>query len=167
MIHNFIWWFDNTADSFTQSVIGNFTADLILFSLPALLLFLRRIRQSQVLASLRKNGKQSPDGSRTASEVSGDIIVADKFGIENLTHSHSTERNPLWAPNSHWLAFQRKIEGAWEVWALETQNKKSVMLMKVAGERRKIEWQPNNDLVIQMGGTFLTVYRQEIEKRLG
>ncbi len=40
------------------------------------------------------------------------------------------------------------------------------MLTKTFGDRRKIEWQSNNDLVIQLGGTFLTVYEQEIEKRL-
>ncbi len=166
MIHNFIWWFDNTADSFTQSVLGNFTADLILFSVPALLVLLRRIHHSQILTGFRKTGKNSPDGSKTVSEINGDILVADKFGIENLTHTRAQERNPMWAFNSRWLAFQRQVEQGWEVYVLDTLNKKSVMLTKTFGDRRKIEWQSNNDLVIQLGGTFLTVYEQEIEKRL-
>jgi hypothetical protein len=167
MIHNFIWWFDNTADAYTQSVIGNFTADLILFSLPALWVFLRTIRQGRILKNFGREMKVSPDGQAAVNAVDGEILMAGKGGIENLTHTKAVEENPLFASNSKWIAFQRQVEGAWEVWAIDVETRKTVSLGTVAGDKRRmIEWQPNNDLVIQMGGTYLTVYQQEIEKRL-
>ena len=74
MIHNFIWWFDNTADSFTQSVLGNFTADLILFSLPTLFVLLRTLRQSRILSGFGRDMKVSPDGRVAVNAVDGEII---------------------------------------------------------------------------------------------
>lgn len=165
-LHNFIWWFDNTADPFTQSVIGNITADAVLFGIPALLVLLRTIRQGRILSGFGKDMKSSPDGSKSVSVVDGEIYVADKGGIHNVTHTKSEEQNASWSGNSKWIAFQREGKLSWEVWVLAPDTLRNIQLATVYGQkRREVEWQ-GNDLVIQEGGSERRVYEAEIEKRL-
>ena len=125
------------------------------------------LKARSTLASLGK-GKMtvSPDNSKVANEVGGEIYITDKSGTWNATHHKAPDVGAVWSPNSKTIAFVSSRDGSWQAWAVDTITSRIARLTEMAGSPRPIKWEDNGDLILEMGGSYLVVRAGEIEKRL-
>lgn len=152
-------------DTLWQSIIGNLIADIILFG-GAALFSLLWLKLKNKFGKIGKNLKASPDAKSFTSEIDGDVYITDIHGTRNITHSNATESGVVWSGNSRLLAYGRKEVNGWQVIVHDLDTDKKVCLSEGYGDARPVEWNVSGDLIVKLGGSFLTIYRQEIEKRL-
>lgn len=120
------------------------------------------------LGRVGKNMSVSPDGSKIISEVDGDLYITSPTGTTNLTHSPNAERGAIWANSSEWVAFRKKVGDQWQVWVGNTESGKMMGLAWFFENERErpIEWDTNDNLIIDWGGSKWVIKNDEIARRL-
>ena len=152
-------------DQFYQSILGNLVADVFLFGCMGLFSFLY-LRLKGRFGKIGSNMKVAPNHNSVSSEVDGDIYLTDESGTRNLTHSTTKEEGVVWANNSKWIAFARKTSGKWQAIVANVVTGRAVSLTEGEGDARPVEWDSADNLIVKLGGSYLTIYSQEIERRL-
>ena len=112
----------------------------------------------------------SPDGRSTVYEDQGELYVSSpgRSGLRNITRSPAWDTGPIWAFNSQWVAFQTNRDGNWEVYVADTVTGRLARLTATPHTvERPVGWDDSGNLMISLGGSFLTIYRAEIAKKLG
>lgn len=110
----------------------------------------------------------SPDGKSTAHEANGEIYITEKSGkITNLTHDPALDIRPLWSQDGRWVAFQSNRDGGdWNVYVADVGSGRVAQITKIRGTERAIGWDMSGNLHVDLGGSYLTVRSDEIEKKL-
>ena len=122
------------------------------------------------LASKMWSGRKttSPGGEMTAHEANGEIYISKKSGkITNLTHNTALDIQPLWSQDGRWLAFQSNRDGGdWNVYVADVNSCRVAQITRIRGTERAIGWDMSGNLHVDLGGSYLTVRLDEIEKKL-
>ena len=110
----------------------------------------------------------SPDGRSTAHEANGEIYVTEKSGrIVNLTQNPALDIRPMWSQDGRWLAFQSNRDGGdWNVYVADVGSGKVAQITKIKGTERAIGWDMTGCLHVDLGGSFLVVKADELERKL-
>lgn len=153
---------------FLSNVFGNIAGEAV-WSLVgiALLWLFQEVRKRWQARSIRSGRHtSSPDHTKIATERDGEIYVQDASGVHNLTKHPALDYDPQWSPDSTKIAYISDRDGSWQVWVALVQTAKKVPLTSGPGAKRPIRWEPDGALVIDLGGSYITVRAAEIEKRL-
>ena len=114
--------------------------------------------------------RPSPNAERVCLEARGDLfnVPVDKGLVRNLTHSTGVaERQPVWSPDGHWIAFVTDRSGEYEV-ALRRPDGKAFEGADDNGEQQltelgpgwksELQWSPNSkwlSFATNDGGLYL------------
>ena len=152
--------------------LENFIAQIV-FALLAALLGLGLLHFRRLLKIVQKgHSAHSPDGRNTAYEYKGDVFISNLSGINNLTNSRAVDYGMAWSPNSRWLSFQSasaKDNKTVSVIVADVRNGKIVNLLTYLMDKkfpRLANWDGENNLHLDLGGSIVIVKREELEKRL-
>lgn len=122
------------------------------------------------LASKMWSGRKttSPGGEMTAHESNGEIYISKKSGkIINLTHNVAMDIRPLWSQDERWVAFQSNRDGGdWNVYVADIDSGRVAQITRIRGTERAIGWDMSGNLHVDLGGGYLTVRSDEIERKL-
>ena len=154
---------------FFENMAGDIFSGMIGAAVMWLIGFLRQRSQAQA-----QKGRltSSPDHSKVASEAGGEIYVIDGKGVRNLTNHPALDETVIWHPESKLIAFVSARDGSFQVWVMDSNTGKKVRLTEMDGKPRPIRWDIASsgaagcDLIVRLGGSFLTIPHEEIQKRL-
>ena len=109
----------------------------------------------------------SPDGKAVASEAEGEVYIADSAGVRNVTHHPAVDEGVVWSPDSRYIAFHSNRGGFWNVFVIEAETGKMGIMTNIGGlQKRKIHWDSEGNLHIDLGGSELAIKANEIERHL-
>jgi len=149
--------------SIAENVAGEFIALLLGAIITGVFVYLR----NKGLLNIGKGRlTSSPDHTKVASESGGEIYVMDRDGARNVTRHPALDKVAIWSPDSTKIAFMSERDGTWQAWVVKDTGGRAAKLTSGFGESRPIRWDEDGNLIVRLGGSFLTVYAYEIEKRL-
>lgn len=147
-----------------KNILENIAGEFVAVALTALFFYLRSNGTFKRLGQGRLTS--SPDHTKVASEAGGEIYVVDKSGVKNLTNHPAMDRFAVWHPDSIKMAFVSERDGTWQVWVANTDTGRFAKLTSGEGKPRPILWDDEGNLMIRLGGSMVTVWKEEIEKKL-
>ena len=158
--------------NFLADFFNNFISE-IAFAIIALLFSIGFFHFRQLLKVVQSGGAmRAPDGRNTAYEYGGDVFISNRDGIYNFTRSRAIDYGIAWSPNSRWLSFQSasaKEDRIISVLVADMGKGKVVNILTYFADKkfpRLAQWDNDNNLHIDLGGSVMIVKREELEKRL-
>lgn len=85
-----------------------------------------------------------------ASNITGqfDIYVLKNGRITPIISSPQPESYPRWSPDGHRIAFQRKLNGQWDIWIYDTISGHEIQLTDSPTDEENPSWYPDGRSVI-------------------